>query len=73
VPTKVPMDRKAACKCTFAAAALHGGDCDDRAHPSSVARPQKRRIIRIDVIVFLANCLLVAGNANVSTRYQLAI
>src|ERR671936_718169 len=35
-PTKVPMDRKAACKRTFAAAALHGGDCDDRAHPSSV-------------------------------------
>src|SRR5262245_49207691 len=35
-PTKVPMDRKAARKCTFAAAALHGGDCDDRAHPSSV-------------------------------------
>jgi hypothetical protein len=34
---------------------------------------KKRRIIRIDVIVFLANCLLVAGKADVSPRYQLAI
>src|SRR5215468_9863398 len=57
---KMPMNRKAACERAFAAAALHGCHRDDRAHLSSGSRPPTQRIIRIDVIVFLKNCLLLA-------------
>src|SRR5262249_48026246 len=54
---KMPMNRKAACERTFAAAALHRRHRDDRAHLPSFPRPSTQRIIRINFIFFFETCL----------------